>query len=135
MKVEPGDMAWCASLRREVYVIGINSCHGPSSYLVRSNNGFEFSVLRTDLYKVSKKQVTAKKNPWKKFAHNGDEPPADLSLGFSRFVIGKGKDGVKLPVVFDHQGATWYTPRIVEATEGNQGETWEEVEIIEWREL
>jgi len=75
------------------------------------------------------------KNPWKTFATNGDEPPGDLIFGFSRFVVGKDKDGVKYPVVFDNYKWTWHTPAgSVESVFVNQG-SWEEVKIVAWREL
>lgn len=76
-----------------------------------------------------------KENPWRKFAQDGDDPPEELSFGFSRFVVGKDIDGEKYPVVFDTMNATWLTTRLPRGGGPVHGKLWEEVDVVGWREL
>lgn len=109
-----------------------HSCrHGDNGQVCASGR----CPLDTNHIDSSRDEPADNGNPWRKFSHDGDDPPEQLHFGFSRFVIGKDKDGKKFPVIFDHQNANWHTPGFIEATEGDQGDAWEEVQIIEWREL
>ena len=102
----------------------------PGIWEVLTSNGDIRFVRESTFYGFPEKEG----NPWKKFQDNGDDPPEGLTFGFSRFVVGKDKDGVKYPVVFDNCTGAWITPGSVESVFVNQG-SWEEVKIVAWREL
>lgn len=128
MILESGSKGFSTCLIGPIELVKKGNC--PGVWEIHTECGDVKFVSEHTLYGFPEKE----KNPWKTFADNGDEPPEDLAFGFSRFVVGKDKDGVKHPVVFDNHEWTWHTPGSVESVFVNQG-SWEEVEIVAWREL
>lgn len=135
MKIEPGTKMWCSSLHRDVKVPGENFYSRPlppGAWTVKDSDGINHIVDSDSLYDIPPGFAPQEGNPWRKFAHNRDDSPGEVTFGFSRFVVGKDIDGEKYPVIFDTQKAKWLTP--VYPRTGT-GEFWEEVQIVKWREL
>jgi hypothetical protein len=126
MLLEPGSKGYSTSLIGPIELV--KKGNAPGVWEVITLNGDIKFVSEYTFYDFPEKE----KNPWKRFADNGDDPPESLTFGFSRFVIGRDIDGEKYPVIFDNRTGKWLTPIYPKVI---AGEFWEEVEVVEWREL
>jgi len=125
--IEPGMKGFSTNLIGPIELV--RKGNAPGVWEVMTECGDVKFVSEHTFYGFPEKE----KNPWRKFTDNGDDPPESLTFGFSRFVIGRDIDGEKYPVIFDNCTGKWLTltyPKFI-----SRGAWWEEVEIVEWREL